>query len=156
MDAYMYQNRCPGDWYGMYTGLRNIYTQEDFKYYNCDGEVTNLNPNFNVYLNRDELKYSFWSDCYADYYPTFDNNHNSALNKCNILANYLNQIINFDDEHGIYCYETTYNYILRFYSPFICKSNIYKLNHITYNGNSVFTCRSKGWGDVFVSFKSWI
>ena len=33
----------------------NIYAQiqEDFKYYSCDGEVTN--PNFNVTLNRDNL-----------------------------------------------------------------------------------------------------
>jgi len=128
----------------------NVYAQEDFKYYICDGEVTNLNPNFNVSLNRDELKYSFWSGCTSHYYPIFDNNHNTALNKCNILANYLNQIINFDDEHGIYCYETTHNLYLRFYSPFICKSNIYKLNHIIYNGNSVLTCR--GTINVFVAF----
>ena len=24
----MYQYRCPGDWYGTYKGLRNIYTQD--------------------------------------------------------------------------------------------------------------------------------
>ena len=128
----------------------NVYAQEDFKYYNCDGEVTNLNPNFNVYLNRDELKYSFWTDCYRAW-PLFGNNHNSVLNKCNILANYLNQIIIFDDEHGIYCDDVENS--LRFYSSFICKSNIYKLNHIIYNGNSVLTCH--GTTDVFVSFNSY-
>ena len=132
----------------------NIYsqTQKDFKYYNCDGEVTNLNPNFNVTLNRDNLKYSFWSNCVSSY-PVFDNNHNTKLNKCNILANYLNQIIIFDDEHGIFCQSGDANFYMRFYSPFICKSNIYKLNHIIYNGNSVLTC--SGSIDVFVSFNGY-
>ena len=38
MEAYMYQYRCPGDWYGMYTGLRNIYTEEDLS----DPQATDL------------------------------------------------------------------------------------------------------------------
>ena len=59
-----------------------------------------------------------------------------------------------DDKNKLYC---DYNYrgelILSFRSPFICKSNIYKLNHIIYNGNSVLNC--SGSIDVFVSFKGY-
>jgi hypothetical protein len=98
----------------------NVYAQEDFKYYNCDGEVTNLNPNFNVSLNRDELKNSYWTDC-SGVWPIFDVNNGIGLKKCSTISNYLNQIINDkDDKNKLYC---DYNYrgelILSFRSPFI-------------------------------------
>jgi hypothetical protein len=118
--------------------IANIYTQEGFKYYNCDGEVTNLNPNFNVTLNREELKDNFWTYCWDENYPRFSTNTEINVNKCNTLANYLNQIIKFDVEN-IYC---DFDGTLQFSSPFICKSNVYKLNHIIYNGwsRNMFTC----------------
>ena len=119
----------------------NVYAQEDFKYYNCDGEVTNLNPNFNVSLNRDELKESYWSDC-SGKWPIFDTNNGIGLSKCITISGYLNKLINDgDDKNKLYC---SHNYkdewILSFRTPFICKNNIYKLNHIIYNGESILYC----------------
>jgi hypothetical protein len=119
----------------------NVYAQEDLKYYTCEGEVTNLNPNFNVTLNRDELKDSYWSDC-SGKWPIFDTNNGIGLSKCITISGYLNKLINDgDDKNKLYC---SHNYkdewILSFRSPFICKNNIYKLNHIIYNGESILYC----------------
>tara|TARA_Y100000758_G_C15777327_1_gene321945 strand:+ start:110 stop:382 length:273 start_codon:yes stop_codon:yes gene_type:complete len=38
MDAYMYQYSCPGDWYGNYNGLRNVYTSKELS----DEDAINL------------------------------------------------------------------------------------------------------------------
>jgi len=44
MDAYMYRYNCAADWYGSYSGLRNIYTQE------------NLQDSDAIKLAKDDLK----------------------------------------------------------------------------------------------------
>ena len=38
MEAYMYKYSCPGSWWGMYNGLRNVYSESEL----TDREALNL------------------------------------------------------------------------------------------------------------------
>ena len=38
MEAYMYKYSCPGTWWGMYNGLRNVYSENEL----TDREALNL------------------------------------------------------------------------------------------------------------------
>ena len=38
MEAYMYKYSCPGSWWGMYNGLRNVYSENEL----TDREALNL------------------------------------------------------------------------------------------------------------------
>lgn len=38
MEAYMYKYSCPGSWWGMYNGLRNVYLENEL----TDEEALNL------------------------------------------------------------------------------------------------------------------
>ena len=104
------------------------------------GENITYPTEYDLSIDRTSLKDSYWNGCHSSI-PIFNYQKNKALEECNALSNYLNyKLKSVNKEYEISCGEKNELVVLQFDTPFICKHNIDKVNHILFNGYNKLNC----------------